>query len=182
MTKHVDPADRAAQLRELLQTYAYQYYVLEDPVVTDAVYDGLIQELKSIESAHPELITPDSPTQRVLSEAIDAFEKVEHRVPMISLNDVFSREDVEAWVKRMEKLMPGQTHEFFCDTKKDGLACALIYQDGLLTQAVTRGDTRIGEDVTTNVRTIKNVPLRLRKSPTKPCSWYDPSVRSSLGG
>jgi DNA ligase (NAD+) len=164
MTKPISPSERAAQLRELLQTYAYQYYVLEDPAVTDAIYDGLIQELKAIESAHPDLITPDSPTQRVLSEALDTFKKVEHRVPMISLNDVFSREDVEAWVKRMEKLIPGQTHEFFCDTKKDGLACALIYQDGLLTQAITRGDTRIGEDVTANVRTIKNVPLRLRTS------------------
>lgn len=164
MTKHTTPPERAAQLRELLQTYAYQYYVLEEPVVTDAVYDGLIQELKSIESAHPELITSDSPTQRVLSAALDSFRKVEHSVPMISLNDVFSREDVEAWVQRMEKLIPGHTHEFFCDTKKDGLACALIYQDGLLTQAVTRGDTRVGEDVTANVRTIKNVPLRLRHS------------------
>jgi DNA ligase (NAD+) len=162
MTKQTSPSERAAQLRELLQTYAYQYYVLEDPAVKDAIYDGLIQELKAIESAHPDLITPDSPTQRVLSEALDTFNKVEHRVPMISLNDVFSREDVEAWVTRMEKLMPGQTHEFFCDTKKDGLACALIYQDGLLAQAITRGDTRIGEDVTANVRTIKNVPLRLR--------------------
>src|SRR5690606_31042718 len=128
----------------------------------DAVYDSLLRELKQIERDHPELVTPDSPTQRVHSQPLDKFVKVQHRVPMISLNDVFSRDDVEAWIKRMDKLLPGKQHEFFCDSKKDGLACALIYQDGVLTQAITRGDTRIGEDVTANVRTIKNVPLRLR--------------------
>ena len=162
----IDPARRAEALKKLLASYAYEYYVLEEPSVTDAVYDGLIQELKAIESAHPELITPDSPTQRVLSVPLDKFVKVTHSVPMISLNDVFSREDVEAWVQRMEKLLPSKRHEFFCDTKKDGLACALIYQDGVLVQAITRGDTRVGEDVTTNARTIKNVPLRLRDSAT----------------
>jgi len=160
----IKPAQRVAQLKNLLATYAHQYYVLEEPTVSDAVYDGLIQELKSLEAAHPELITPDSPTQRVLSVPLEKFAKVEHKVPMISLNDVFSRDDVEAWVKRMEKLLPGTTHEYFCDTKKDGLACALIYQDGVLVQAITRGDTKIGEDVTQNVRTIKNVPLRLQQA------------------
>jgi DNA ligase (NAD+) len=160
--------DRVQQLKKLLEAYAYDYYVLENPTVTDAVYDGLIQELKTLEQTNPELVTPDSPTQRVLSVALDKFTKVAHKVPMISLNDVFSRADVEAWVSRMDKLLPGGKHEFFCDTKKDGLACALIYQDGLLVHAITRGDTRIGEDVTTNVRTIKNIPLRLRQSPTFP--------------
>lgn len=160
------PADRAKQLKDLLASYAYEYYVLEEPSVSDAVYDGLIQELKSIEQSHPELVTPDSPTQRVLSVPLDKFDKVQHKFPMISLNDVFSREDVEAWVTRMEKLLPNQKHEFFCDTKKDGLACALIYQDGMLVQAITRGDTRVGEDVTTNVRTISNIPLRLRNNAT----------------
>jgi DNA ligase (NAD+) len=153
---------RAQELRNLLQEYAYQYYVLENPGVEDAVYDSLIRELKQIESEYSDLITDDSPTQRVLSEPLDKFEKVEHRWPMISLNDVFSRKDVEAWIKRMEKLLPGTKHEFFCDSKKDGLACALIYQDGILQKAVTRGDTKVGEDVTQNVKTIKNVPLRLR--------------------
>ena len=153
---------RAEDLRTQLREYAYEYYVLDQPSVDDAVYDSLIRELKKIESDYPELITPDSPTQRVLSEPLEKFEKVKHRVPMISLNDVFSQEDVEAWVKRMEKLLPGTKHEFFCDSKKDGLACALIYEDSILKRAVTRGDTRIGEDVTQNVKTIKNVPLRLR--------------------
>lgn len=155
---------RAQDLRAVLADYAYQYYVLEEPSVEDSVYDGLIQELKAIESEYPQLVTPDSPTQRVLSVALDKFEKVPHSRPMISLNDVFSREDVESWVKRMDKVLPGSRHEFFCDTKKDGLACALIYEDGVLVRAITRGDTRSGEDVTQNVRTIKNVPLRLRAS------------------
>lgn len=159
-----DATERAEELKGQLATYAYEYYVLDKPSVSDAVYDSLIQELKRIEAAYPELVTPDSPTQRVHSVPLDKFKKVAHVRPMISLNDVFSREDVEAWVKRMEKLLPGSKHEFFCDTKKDGLACALIYQDGILTQAVTRGDTKIGEDVTQNVRTIKNVPLCLRRA------------------
>lgn len=161
-----DDTHRLNEVKDLLATYAYQYYVRDEPSVSDAVYDSLMQELKQLEAAHPELVTPDSPTQRVHSVALDTFRKVPHSVPMISLNDVFSREDVEAWVQRMEKLLPGSKHEFFCDTKKDGLACALIYQDGVLTQAITRGDTKVGEDVTQNVRTIKNIPLRLRHSPT----------------
>lgn len=157
---------RANELKDQLAKYAYEYYVLDHPSVTDAVYDSLMQELKRIESENPELITADSPTQRVHSEPLDKFKKVAHSRPMISLNDVFSREDVEAWVKRMEKLLPGSKHEYFCDTKKDGLACAIIYEDGVYVQAVTRGDTKIGEDVTQNVRTIKNVPLRLRADAT----------------
>lgn len=162
MTEKKPAAERVAELKKQLEKYAYDYYVLDAPSVSDAVYDSLIQELKALEAAHPSLVTPDSPTQRVLSEPLAGFTKVAHSVPMISLNDVFSREDVEAWVKRMDKLLPGTKHEYFCDTKKDGLACAIIYQDGVLVQAVTRGDTKIGEDVTHNVRTIKNVPLRLR--------------------
>lgn len=153
---------RAEELKKLLREYAYEYYVFDNPSVSDAIYDGLLRELKQIEADYPTLVTLDSPTQRVLSKPLDKFKKVAHRIPMISLNDVFSREDVEAWVARMEKLLPGTTHEFFCDTKKDGLACALMYENGVFVQAVTRGDTKIGEDVTSNVRTIKNVPLRLR--------------------
>ncbi len=122
-------------------------------------------ELKKIEAEHPELITPDSPTQRVGSELLGGFRKVTHRSRMLSLNDVFDISEVEAWVVRMDKLLPGTKHEFFADIKMDGLACALIYEDGLLVQAVTRGDSFVGEDVTSNVRTIANVPLRLRNDP-----------------
>lgn len=160
------PEKRLQELRELLNTYSYEYHVLDAPSVDDAVYDGLMQELKALEAAHPELITPDSPTQRVGSELLGGFQKVRHSARMLSLNDVFDKADVEAWVKRMDKLLPGSKHEFFADIKMDGLACALIYEDGLLVQAVTRGDSFVGEDVTSNVRTIKNVPLRLRKNDT----------------
>lgn len=156
-------ASRYRELLELLATYSYEYYVLDEPSVDDAVYDGLMKEIKAYEAQHPNDIDPSSPTQRVGNVPLEKFEKVTHRVPMISLNDVFSRDEVEAWVKRMDKLLPGTQHEFFCDTKKDGLACALVYENGRLIQAVTRGDSRVGEDVTMNVRTIKNVPLELRR-------------------
>lgn len=162
--KNASAKARVEQLKKQLQQYAYEYYVADNPSVSDAVYDGLIQELKELEAANPSLATSDSPTRRLYSEPLDKFEKVAHSKPMISLNDVFSRSDVEAWLKRMEKLLPGTKHEFFCDTKKDGLACAIIYQDGVFSRAITRGDTKIGEDVTENVRTIKNVPMRLREN------------------
>ena len=160
----MDDKKRTAELRKLLNQYSYEYHVLDAPSVSDAVYDGLMQELKALETAYPGLITPDSPTQRVGNVPLGKFAKVTHSRPMISLDDVFDRGEVEAWVQRMDKLLPGRTHEFFCDIKKDGLACALVYQDGVLVQAVTRGDGYVGEDVTMNVRTIPNVPLRLRES------------------
>jgi DNA ligase (NAD+) len=159
------PSIRAAELRTLLSAYSYQYHVLDQPAVSDAVYDSLFGELKKIESEYPELITVDSPTQRVGGELLGGFQKVTHSSRMLSLNDVFDKTEVEAWVTRMDKLLPGRAHEFFADIKMDGLACALVYQDGLLVQAVTRGDSFVGEDVTANVRTIKNVPLRLRDAP-----------------
>jgi len=156
------PDVRAKELRDLISKYSYEYHVLDAPAVSDAVYDSLFSELKSIEAEHPELVVSDSPTQRVGNELLGGFKKVTHSSRMLSLNDVFDRSEVEAWVVRMDKLLPGTAHEFFADIKMDGLACALIYQDGLLVQAVTRGDSFVGEDVTANVRTIKNIPLRLR--------------------
>lgn len=156
---------RARDLRELLNQYSYEYHVLDEPSVSDAIYDGLFGELKKIESQYPILITKDSPTQRVGNKLLSGFKKIRHKIRMISLNDVFDRSEVEAWVQRMDNLLPGTKHEFFTDIKMDGLACALFYDDGILSQAVTRGDGFVGEDVTENVRTIKNVPLRLRKTP-----------------
>jgi len=160
----MSPKLRYAKLIEQVSTYSYEYHVLDSPSVSDAVYDGLIQEVKAIEAEYPELIRTDSPTQRVGDSLLDGFKKIAHSSRMLSLNDVFSRQDVEAWVVRIAKLKPGSKHEYFCDIKMDGLACALVYQDGLLTQAITRGDGTIGEDVTANVRTIPSVPLRLRNS------------------
>lgn len=158
------PKDRIAELRELLNQYSYEYHVLDTPTTSDAVYDSLFGELKRLESSSPELVTLDSPTQRVGSELKGGFRKVQHSSRMLSLNDVFDTSEVEAWVERIDKLLPGRKHEFFADIKMDGLACALIYQDGILERAVTRGDSFVGEDVTSNVRTIVNVPLRLRSS------------------
>lgn len=160
----VDLKKRVQELRDLIARYSYEYHALDKPSVSDAIYDSLFAELKKIEAEHPELVTLDSPTQRVGSELSKGFKKVQHSSRMLSLNDVFDRSDVEAWVKRTDKLLPGVKHEFFADIKMDGLACALIYQDGIFTQAITRGDSFVGEDVTENVRTIKNVPLRLHKT------------------
>ena len=156
---------RVRELRDLLNKYSYEYYVNDKPSVSDAIYDSLMDELKKIESSNPELITIDSPTQRVGNKLLDGFQKVRHQRRMVSLNDVFDKSEIEAWIKRTDKLMPGQRHEFFTDIKMDGLACALIYVDGVLAQAVTRGDSFVGEDVTNNVRTIKNVTLRLHEAP-----------------
>lgn len=155
---------RAGELRSILAGYSYEYHVLDKPSVSDAVYDSLMSELKAIEAQFPQLITADSPTQRVGGEILGGFKKVSHSTRMLSLNDVFDVSDVRAWVERMDKLLPGRKHEYFADIKMDGLACALIYEDGVFVQAVTRGDSFVGEDVTQNVRTIANVPLRLRKS------------------
>ncbi len=156
---------RAKELRDLLNKYSYEYHTLDNSSVSDAVYDGLFSELKKIESEHPELITSDSPTQRIGNELSTGFKKAKHSQRMLSLNDVFEKSEVDAWIKRMDNLLPGIKHDFFADIKMDGLACALVYQDGLLVQGITRGDGFVGEDVTENIRTIKNIPLRLMSAP-----------------
>lgn len=153
--------NRYEELKKLLARYSYEYHTLDKPSVSDAIYDSLFNELKNIENDNPELITPDSPTQKVGNTVLDSFTKVSHSSRMLSLNDVFSAEDVLAWQKRIEKLAETPVNDFFVDIKMDGLACALVYQDGILVQAITRGDGFVGEDVTLNVRTIKNVPLKL---------------------
>lgn len=159
------PNQRARELRELIARYSYEYHILDKPSVPNYIWDGLLAELKKIEADHPECITPDSPTQRIGSALSGGFKKIKHSKRMISLNDVFDRAEVEAWVRRMDNLIQGQRHEFFADIKMDGLACAIVYQDGLFSQAMTRGDGFVGEDVTENIRTIKNVPLRLIRNP-----------------
>lgn len=155
--------ERILKLRALINDYRYNYHVLDESTMPEAAADSLKHELTKLEEQFPDLITPDSPTQRVAGVALDKFRKVEHRSPMISLNDVFDRAEVEAWITRTDKLAPGRTHEYFVDIKMDGLAASLIYEDGVLAQAVTRGDGRVGEDVSMNIRTIDNVPLALRK-------------------
>ena len=163
MTK-AQAAERVAKLRELIDTYRYHYHVLDESLMSEAAADSLKHELAELEEQYPELITPDSPTQRVAGEPLPGFTKVQHRQRMISLNDVFDRDEVQAWIERTEKLAPESKLEFFADIKMDGLACSLIYEDGVFTQAVTRGDGFVGEDVTTNVATIDSVPFSLRNS------------------
>ena len=155
------PEARLQEIKKLLSKYSYEYHVLDNPSVSDAVYDSLFGELKKIETSRPDLITPDSPTQKVGNIPLDSFSKVSHSSRMLSLDDVFSFDEVLAWQYRIEKLHGSGIKDFFVDVKMDGLACALVYQDGILERAITRGDGFVGEDVTMNVRTIKNVPLSL---------------------
>ena len=158
----VDAEKRIAKLRELINDYRYHYHVLDESTMSEAAADSLKHELSMLEAEYPELITSDSPTQRVAGKPLDKFTKVKHEKRMISLADVFSEEEVKDWISRNEKLIPGgKIDEFFTDIKMDGLACSLKYRDGVFYQAVTRGDGLVGEDVTLNVKTIQNIPLRL---------------------
>ena len=153
---------RINKLRELINDYRYHYHVLDESIMSEAAADSLKHELSELESEYPELITPDSPTQRVAGKALDKFEKVTHEKRMISLADVFSTAEVLDWISRDEKLIPGgKITEFFTDIKMDGLACSLKYKNGIFVQAVTRGDGLVGEDVTLNVKTIENIPLKI---------------------
>jgi DNA ligase (NAD+) len=158
------PSERAAKLRELINDYRYNYHVLNKSIMSEAAADSLKHELTQIEESHPELITPDSPTQRVAGEPLPQFKKIQHSSRMLSLNDVFDEAEFDAWVARVKKLANTDDIEFFMDIKMDGLACALVYENGMLTQGITRGDGFVGEDVTANIRTIESVPLRLRRS------------------
>ena len=161
MTKS-EAEERIIKLREIINDYRYHYHVLDESIMSEAAADSLKHELAQLEAEYPELITPDSPTQRVAGKPLDKFTKVTHEKRMISLADVFSKEEVLDWISRNEKLVPGgEIKEFFTDIKMDGLACALKYRDGVFYQAVTRGDGLVGEDVTQNVRTIENIPMKI---------------------
>ena len=156
------PAERAAWLRAELERANYAYYVLDQPELPDAEYDRMFRELQDIESAQPDLITPDSPTQRVGGEAASGFSPVVHAVPMLSLNNGFADEDVVAFDKRVSDALDRTEVEYACELKFDGLAIALRYENGHLVQAATRGDGSTGEDVTQNIRTIRSIPLKLK--------------------
>jgi DNA ligase (NAD+) len=157
--------ERVSKLRELINDYRYNYHVLNKSIMSEAAADSLKHELSQLETEFPELITSDSPTQRVAGEPLPGFKKIAHSSRMLSLNDVFDETELQAWETRVRKLLPGSAKlEYFMDIKMDGFACALVYQDGMLTEAVTRGDGLVGEDVTMNVRTLETVPLRMRSS------------------
>lgn len=169
MAKHNSTAHsakvRIEKLRQLINEYRYNYHVLDRSIMSEAAADSLKHELSQLEDAYPDLITADSPTQRVAGQPLPGFTQVRHTSRMLSLNDVFNRQEVDAWVTRIKKLLSGEDLEYFADVKMDGLACALWYQDGVLVRAVTRGDGFVGEDVTTNIRTLDSVPTHLRHDP-----------------
>ena len=157
-----DPSQRIVELREQIRYHLYRYHVLDDPIVSDAEYDALMRELRAIEQEHPELITPDSPTQRVGAAPSEKFAKVRHPVPMLSLGNAFDEGDLRAWRDRVVRLLGDEARlAFVVEPKIDGLAIALTYEDGRFVRGATRGDGEVGEDVTANLRTIPSIPLAL---------------------
>lgn len=155
-------AERIEHLRAEIREHAYRYHTLDDPIISDAQYDALMRQLMALEREHPELVTPDSPTQRVGGPVDDLFRPVEHLRPLFSLDNAETREDLEAWVQRMTRQLGEVPSGYVCEPKIDGLAVVLVYRDGVLDVGATRGDGTTGEDITANLRTIKSVPLRLR--------------------
>ncbi|MGE5586211.1 MAG: NAD-dependent DNA ligase LigA [Bacillota bacterium] len=157
--------ERIRKLREEIEFHNYRYYVLDDPIVSDAEYDALMRELVDLEAEHPELVTPDSPTQRVGAAPAEAFASVVHRSPMMSLANVYSVEELRAFDARVRKALNGEPVEYVAELKIDGLAVSLVYEDGRFVRGATRGDGTTGEDVTHNLRTIRSIPMRLRLGP-----------------
>jgi DNA ligase (NAD+) len=163
-------AERVAELRKQLDHHNHRYYVLDDPEISDSDYDALLNELRDLEAEHPELLTPDSPTQRVGAEPLDKFEQVRHLQPMLSLANARNQEELEAWVLRSERYLARQGVElgdvrFVTEPKIDGLAISLVYENGRLVRGATRGNGEIGEEVTQNLRTIGAIPLRIEDAP-----------------
>jgi len=159
----MDALQRVEELRELLRYHSHRYYVLDDPVISDGAYDALYRELQELEAEHPELVTPDSPTQRGGGEVREEFAAVEHPRPMLSLSNAFSPEELRAWRERFLRLLPSDHPElvYVVEPKIDGLTVVLHYRNGLFSLGVTRGDGLRGEDITPNLRTVKAVPLRI---------------------
>jgi DNA ligase (NAD+) len=154
---------RIEKLKKEINHHRYLYHVLDTQEISDAALDSLKHELYELEQKYPEFITPDSPTQRVGGKPLDKFNKIKHQVPMLSIEDVFNFEELQDWQKRIKRLVPKAEFDYFAEVKMDGLAITLIYQDGLLTTAATRGDGKTGEDVTQNIKTIEAIPLKLQE-------------------
>ncbi len=156
---------RLIELRQTLHEHGVRYYVEDAPTIPDAEYDRLMRELLDLEAANPELITPDSPSLRVGGRPLDGFESVIHEIPMLSLDNAFDDAELDSFYRRMTDRIPAvQQSHFCCEPKLDGLAVSLLYENGVLTRAATRGDGATGENITENVRTIKSIPLRLQGS------------------
>ena len=158
---------KTESLREKIRHHEYRYYVLDNPEITDAEFDVLMNELKKLEAQHPELITPDSPTQRVGGKPREGFAKAKHSSPMLSLDNAYSEEELRNWERRVHELSGRSDVEYMCELKLDGMSLALHYADGHLERGITRGDGNIGEDVTSNVRTVRSVPLSISKEKLK---------------
>jgi len=174
-------AQRAAELRELLNFYSYQYYSLSAPSVTDAEYDTLVQELRQIETEYPELQTEDSPTRRTGSDLTEDWVKTRHPAPILSLSNAYNADDLQAWEDRNLRLLPAGTQlEYTLEPKFDGLTVVLTYENGLLTQAATRGTGEIGDLVTPNIRTLRSVPLRIPTRPDAPAAPQRLVVRGEV--
>ena len=154
-------------LREKIRHHEYRYYVLDDPEISDADFDKLVNELKRLEAEHPQLITPDSPTQRVGGKPREGFVKARHSSPMLSLDNAYSEEELRDWERRVHELSGRTDLEYMCELKLDGMSLALVYRDGRLERGITRGDGSTGEDVTSNVRTVRSIPLTISKDKLK---------------
>ncbi|MGZ8650522.1 MAG: NAD-dependent DNA ligase LigA, partial [Solirubrobacteraceae bacterium] len=164
-------AERAAELRSQLEHHNHRYYVLDDPEVGDDLYDALIDELRGLEAENPDLVTPDSPTQRVGAEPVSRLQKVTHLQPMFSLANARTEEELRAWIARMRTHLAREgiddpKFDFVAEPKIDGLAISLVYRDGVLERGATRGNGEVGEDVTHNLRTIPSIPLRIDDAPS----------------
>ena len=165
---------RIEKLRKVIDYHRYLYHVLNRQEISDAVLDSLKHELYKLELKYPEFITPDSPTQRVAGSVLEGFAKVRHEIPMISLEDIFSEEELKDWQEYLQRLEPAAEFEFFSELKIDGFAITLIYENGIFLAGATRGSGSIGEDVTQNLKTIESIPLRLEIR-------EKPSTRAKLG-
>ena len=148
-------------VRDKIRYHEHRYYVLDDPEISDAEFDRLMNELKALEAAHPELITPDSPTQRVGGKPREGFVKVAHSSPMLSLDNTYNEQELRDWERRVHELTGESRVDYVCELKLDGMSLAVRYKDAKLALAITRGDGTVGEDVTLNVRTVRSVPLSI---------------------
>ena len=165
------PATRAEKLRNQLEHHEYRYYVLDQPEISDAAYDLLMRELRDLESEHPALASPDSPTQRVGGQPREGFTKVAHSSPMLSLDNALNEGELREFDARVRSLLKGESYEYVAELKLDGLSMAAAYKNGQLQQALTRGDGRVGEEVTGNARTIRSLPLRLKNETIRKSDW-----------
>ena len=169
---NVETALRIVKLREEINHHNHRYHVLDDPLISDAKYDVLMQELRTLEAERPELVTPDSPTQRVGDTPQQGFAEVVHPLPMLSLGNAFDTKELDAWHQRAQELLDGAKFDMVCELKIDGLAVALTYEDRRLVRGATRGNGTSGEDVTANLRTIRSIPAVECKPILSKFGWW----------